>query len=82
MSETDGFLPSSGLNASPKKKPVKKKWDNTPTDENQKRSEEWMGASPNGLKPRRSWTVKEDSTKPKEYVKEILEASPKLDLDE
>jgi hypothetical protein len=50
---------------SPRKKPVAKKWNNSPRDESAK-VDDWMGASPDGSpsKARRSWRVKSVSNVP------------------
>lgn len=52
---------------SPKKKPVAKKWNNTPSEgSGLGKVDDWMGASPDGspAKARRSWKVKSVSNVP------------------
>ena len=59
-SKPDDFVCSGqGAPVSPRKSATtQRKWNPTPTDEN-RRSDDWLGGSPTGQKPRRSWKVKE-----------------------
>jgi hypothetical protein len=47
-----------------KKKPASKKWNSEPTEDSAKRVDDWVGGSPDGAKPRRSWKVKSISNIP------------------
>jgi hypothetical protein len=60
----DDFVCSDQAPVSPKKKVVTKKWNNTPTEDSGRRVDDWVGGSPDGSKPRRSWTVKSISNLP------------------
>mmetsp|Transcript_14266 Transcript_14266/g.40609 ORF Transcript_14266/g.40609 Transcript_14266/m.40609 type:complete len:94 (+) Transcript_14266:166-447(+) len=71
--QPDDFLPSSGQStpSAQKKKTVQRKWKPTPTADN-RRPDEWMGASPTGSKPRRSWKVKSTSAVDKPEIPDDL----------
>jgi hypothetical protein len=56
--KTDDFVCSEQGQASPKKKVVTKKWNSEPTEDSGRRVDDWVGGSPDGSKPRRSWKVK------------------------
>ena len=60
----DDFVCSEQGQVSPKKKVIAKKWNNTPTEDSARRVDDWVGGSPDGSKPRRSWRVKSISNIP------------------